>query len=357
MDGTPRLSRDGEPVYHYSFLSTFADACVVPERSCIPIPDDVPFDVAALVGLRRVDGRRRRVAHGRGTARRSRGGLRLRRSRALGADGRGRRRSRARHRRRRCAAEARRRAFVRRDRRGRCGRGAPRRPPRPCAKRRAEESTTRSRRPADPRRWRRRSSPRGHAARPCSSASRARTPCCPCRRPRSRGWSAASSARSTARRSPSGTSRDTLDLYRERPPSARPPHLAPAAARGGRARVRADALGRGAAGGARTVNLDELDGRIGEGWSGEAPNGVARQRRAGAPRQPHVRRRDLDVRAPGTRPYTRSRLRRRDAGGLRARVAADADDEQGNRARRPPPDDHLGRSAARDRAGRARRGG
>lgn len=50
MDGTPRLSRAGEPVYHYSFLSTFAEACVVPERSCIPIPDDVPFDVAALVG-------------------------------------------------------------------------------------------------------------------------------------------------------------------------------------------------------------------------------------------------------------------------------------------------------------------
>ncbi|HJR95710.1 MAG TPA: Zn-dependent alcohol dehydrogenase [Gaiellaceae bacterium] len=50
MDGTPRLSRDGEPVFHYSFLSTFADACVVPERSCIPIPADVPFDVAALVG-------------------------------------------------------------------------------------------------------------------------------------------------------------------------------------------------------------------------------------------------------------------------------------------------------------------
>ena len=50
MDGTPRLSRDGEPVYHYSFLSTFAEACVVPERSCIPIADDVPFAVAALVG-------------------------------------------------------------------------------------------------------------------------------------------------------------------------------------------------------------------------------------------------------------------------------------------------------------------
>jgi Zn-dependent alcohol dehydrogenase len=50
MDGTPRLSRNGEPVYHYSLLSTFADACVVPERSCVPIPRDVPFDVAALVG-------------------------------------------------------------------------------------------------------------------------------------------------------------------------------------------------------------------------------------------------------------------------------------------------------------------
>lgn len=50
MDGTPRLSRDGEPVFHYSFLSTFADACVVPERSCVPIAKDVPFDVAALVG-------------------------------------------------------------------------------------------------------------------------------------------------------------------------------------------------------------------------------------------------------------------------------------------------------------------
>jgi Zn-dependent alcohol dehydrogenase len=50
MDSTTRLSRDGEPVFHYSFLSTFADHAVVPERSLIPIPDDVPFDVAGLVG-------------------------------------------------------------------------------------------------------------------------------------------------------------------------------------------------------------------------------------------------------------------------------------------------------------------
>jgi Zn-dependent alcohol dehydrogenase len=50
LDGTTRLSRDGEPVYHYSFISSFADACVLPERSCVPIPEDVPFAVAGLVG-------------------------------------------------------------------------------------------------------------------------------------------------------------------------------------------------------------------------------------------------------------------------------------------------------------------
>jgi len=50
LDGSPRLSHNGSPVYHYSFLSTFAEAAVVPETSCVPIPDSVPFDVAALVG-------------------------------------------------------------------------------------------------------------------------------------------------------------------------------------------------------------------------------------------------------------------------------------------------------------------
>jgi len=50
LDGTTRLSRDGEPVWHYSFISSFADACVLPERSCVPISRDVPFAVAGLVG-------------------------------------------------------------------------------------------------------------------------------------------------------------------------------------------------------------------------------------------------------------------------------------------------------------------
>ena len=50
LDGTTRLSRDGEPIYHYSFISSFAQACVLPERSCVPIPRDVPFEIAGLVG-------------------------------------------------------------------------------------------------------------------------------------------------------------------------------------------------------------------------------------------------------------------------------------------------------------------
>jgi len=50
LDGTTRLSRDGEPVYHYSFISSFAEAAVLPERSCVPIPHDVPFGIAGLVG-------------------------------------------------------------------------------------------------------------------------------------------------------------------------------------------------------------------------------------------------------------------------------------------------------------------
>jgi len=50
LDGTTRLSRDGEAVYHYCYVSTFAERAVVPEASCIPLADDVPFEVAALVG-------------------------------------------------------------------------------------------------------------------------------------------------------------------------------------------------------------------------------------------------------------------------------------------------------------------
>ena len=40
LDGTPRLSRDGEPVFHYSFLSSFAERAVVPAACCIPVPGE-----------------------------------------------------------------------------------------------------------------------------------------------------------------------------------------------------------------------------------------------------------------------------------------------------------------------------
>jgi Zn-dependent alcohol dehydrogenase len=50
LDGTSRLSRDGEPIHHYSFLSSFAEHAVVPEASCVVIPRDVPFEIAGLVG-------------------------------------------------------------------------------------------------------------------------------------------------------------------------------------------------------------------------------------------------------------------------------------------------------------------
>jgi len=50
MDGTPRLHRDGREIYHYSFISSFAERAVVPARSCVRIDPGIPLDIAALVG-------------------------------------------------------------------------------------------------------------------------------------------------------------------------------------------------------------------------------------------------------------------------------------------------------------------
>jgi S-(hydroxymethyl)glutathione dehydrogenase/alcohol dehydrogenase len=50
LDGTSRLSRSGKPVYHYSFISSFAEYAVVPESGCVVIEPDIPLDKAALVG-------------------------------------------------------------------------------------------------------------------------------------------------------------------------------------------------------------------------------------------------------------------------------------------------------------------
>jgi len=50
MDGTTRLNRNGEPVFHYSALACFAERAVVPEKSCVPVRKDIPMPVAALIG-------------------------------------------------------------------------------------------------------------------------------------------------------------------------------------------------------------------------------------------------------------------------------------------------------------------
>lgn len=50
MDGTPRLSRNGKPVYHYCALASFSERAVVPQECCVPLPPAVPFPVAALIG-------------------------------------------------------------------------------------------------------------------------------------------------------------------------------------------------------------------------------------------------------------------------------------------------------------------
>lgn len=49
-DGTARLSKEGEQVYHFSAISCFAEYAVVPQESCVPLSRDVPATIAALIG-------------------------------------------------------------------------------------------------------------------------------------------------------------------------------------------------------------------------------------------------------------------------------------------------------------------
>lgn len=50
LTGAVRLSRDGAPVLHHLGVSGFATYAVVDRRSVVPVDDDVPSDVAALMG-------------------------------------------------------------------------------------------------------------------------------------------------------------------------------------------------------------------------------------------------------------------------------------------------------------------
>ncbi len=57
MDGTSRLSRpDGTPIKHFLHVACFADRCVVPAASAVPLGADLPLWQAALVGCGVVTG-------------------------------------------------------------------------------------------------------------------------------------------------------------------------------------------------------------------------------------------------------------------------------------------------------------
>jgi Zn-dependent alcohol dehydrogenase len=51
LDGTSRLRfPDGRPVQHFNFVSCFAERCVVPAASAVPIPPGLPLWEASLLG-------------------------------------------------------------------------------------------------------------------------------------------------------------------------------------------------------------------------------------------------------------------------------------------------------------------
>ncbi|WP_418277989.1 zinc-binding dehydrogenase [Isoptericola jiangsuensis] len=50
VGGARRLHRDGHDVHHHLGVSAFATHAVVSATSVVPVPDDVPADVAALLG-------------------------------------------------------------------------------------------------------------------------------------------------------------------------------------------------------------------------------------------------------------------------------------------------------------------
>jgi len=50
LDGTTRLSKNGQDISHFAFTASFAEETVVPESCAIKIREDVPLDRACFVG-------------------------------------------------------------------------------------------------------------------------------------------------------------------------------------------------------------------------------------------------------------------------------------------------------------------
>ena len=50
FDGTTRLHKGDQSITHFAKLACFAEELVTPESACVPIDEDVPLEVAALIG-------------------------------------------------------------------------------------------------------------------------------------------------------------------------------------------------------------------------------------------------------------------------------------------------------------------
>lgn len=56
LDGTSRMSAGGETIHHLLGVSCFAERVVVPERSVVRVPDDIPPEIAAIAGCAVITG-------------------------------------------------------------------------------------------------------------------------------------------------------------------------------------------------------------------------------------------------------------------------------------------------------------
>lgn len=50
MQGNPRFHRDGTDIYGFAGAGTWVETMVLPVQAVVPIPHDVPYEVAALIG-------------------------------------------------------------------------------------------------------------------------------------------------------------------------------------------------------------------------------------------------------------------------------------------------------------------
>ena len=89
FDGTTRIHKGGQDISPFGKVACFAESTVVPETGCIPAPQALPMDRAALIGCCVTTGSGRCHLQRRGRAREHRGRGGMRRSRAERAPGSG----------------------------------------------------------------------------------------------------------------------------------------------------------------------------------------------------------------------------------------------------------------------------